>query len=88
MNEISINFIQDRNMILGEKAFFVNPSDSLAVIANNMDSIPYFQRTGVSGFARSMPTSAAIDRYLKDNSRFIGILSFQFKLDPTTKFSL
>jgi len=52
----------DRNMILGEKAFFVNPSDSLAVIANNMDSIPYFRRTGVRGFARSMPTSAAIDR--------------------------
>jgi len=52
----------DRNMILGEKAFFVNPSDSLAVIANNMECIPYFQRTGVKGFARSMPTSAAIDR--------------------------
>ncbi|XP_032787395.1 phosphoglucomutase-1 [Daphnia magna] len=52
----------DRNMILGEKAFFVTPSDSLAVIANNMDCIPYFRRTGVRGFARSMPTGAAVDR--------------------------
>jgi len=52
----------DRNMLLGEKAFFVNPSDSLAVIANNTDCIPFFQRTGVKGFARSMPTSAAVDR--------------------------
>lgn len=51
-------------MILGEKAFFVTPSDSLAVIANNMDCIPYFRRTGVRGFARSMPTGAAVDRYL------------------------
>ena len=53
---------QDRNMILGEKAFFVTPSDSLAVIANNMECIPYFRRTGVNGFARSMPTGAAVDR--------------------------
>ena len=51
-------------MILGEKAFFVTPSDSLAVIANNMECIPYFRRTGVRGFARSMPTGAAVDRYL------------------------
>ncbi len=50
-------------MILGAKAFFVTPSDSLAVIANNMESIPYFRRTGVRGFARSMPTGAAVDRY-------------------------
>jgi phosphoglucomutase len=51
-------------MILGAKAFFVTPSDSLAVIANNMDCIPYFRRTGVRGFARSMPTGAAVDRYI------------------------
>ena len=49
-------------MILGEKAFFVTPSDSLAVIANNTDCIPYFRKTGVKGFARSMPTGAAVDR--------------------------
>nr|CAD7459481.1 unnamed protein product [Timema tahoe] len=52
----------DRNMILGRKAFFVTPSDSLAVLAANLDTIPYFQRTGVKGFARSMPTAAAVDR--------------------------
>lgn len=52
----------DRNMILGKNAFFVNPSDSLAVIANNLDCIPYFQRTGVKGYARSMPTAGAVDR--------------------------
>ncbi|KAL0821471.1 hypothetical protein ABMA28_004941 [Loxostege sticticalis] len=52
----------DRNMIIGRGAFFVTPSDSLAVLANNLHHIPYFQRTGVRGFARSMPTAAAVDR--------------------------
>ncbi|XP_076241916.1 phosphoglucose mutase 1 isoform X1 [Calliopsis andreniformis] len=52
----------DRNMILGKKAFFVTPSDSLAVLAANLNSIPYFKKTGVKGFARSMPTGAAVDR--------------------------
>ncbi|KAF7244474.1 Phosphoglucomutase-1 [Varanus komodoensis] len=55
----------DRNMILGKHGFFVNPSDSVAVIAANIFSIPYFQQTGVRGFARSMPTSGAIDRVAK-----------------------
>ncbi|XP_059162509.1 phosphoglucomutase-like [Physella acuta] len=52
----------DRNMILGHKAFFVTPCDSLAVLAANLDCIPYFQRNGVKGFARSMPTSEAVDK--------------------------
>ncbi|KAL7641831.1 UNVERIFIED_CONTAM: hypothetical protein RMT77_007705 [Armadillidium vulgare] len=52
----------DRNMILGKKAFFVTPSDSVAVIANNTQFIPYFQKNGVKGLARSMPTGCAIDR--------------------------
>lgn len=52
----------DRNMIIGKKAFFVTPSDSLAVLANNLNVIPYFQKTGVRGYARSMPTGAAVDR--------------------------
>lgn len=47
----------DRNMILGEKAFFVTPSDSLAVLAANLECIPYFKKNGVNGFARSMPTA-------------------------------
>lgn len=51
----------DRNMILG-KAFFVTPSDSVAIIAANAQkSIPYFSN-GVKGVARSMPTSQALDR--------------------------
>ncbi|GAB1609220.1 phosphoglucomutase-1-like [Argonauta hians] len=55
----------DRNMILGKNGFFVNPSDSLAVIADNTDCIPYFKKTGVKGLARSMPTSGAVDRVAK-----------------------
>jgi phosphoglucomutase len=55
----------DRNMILGKNAFFVSPCDSLAVIAANLDAIPYFRKTGVKGYARSMPTSAALDRVAK-----------------------
>jgi len=51
-------------MILGKNAFFISPCDSLAVIAANIDAIPYFQKTGVKGYARSMPTSGAVDRYV------------------------
>ncbi|KZT59463.1 Phosphoglucomutase, first 3 domain-containing protein [Calocera cornea HHB12733] len=50
----------DRNMIYGAGAF-VTPSDSVAVIADWADSIPYFKKGGVHGVARSMPTSKAID---------------------------
>lgn len=49
----------DRNMILG-KRFFVTPSDSLAVLVANHNSIPYLKGK-VTGAARSMPTSGALD---------------------------
>ncbi|KAJ2005273.1 hypothetical protein GGI04_001201 [Coemansia thaxteri] len=52
----------DRNMVLSHD-WFVTPSDSVAVIAHYATRcIPYFRRHGVSGLARSMPTSCAIDR--------------------------
>lgn len=50
----------DRNMILG-KRFFVNPSDSLAILCANAQLVPGYQQ-GLAGIARSMPTSAAADR--------------------------
>jgi phosphoglucomutase len=50
----------DRNMILGQR-FFVTPSDSLAVLAANAQLAPGYGR-GLTGVARSMPTSAAVDR--------------------------
>lgn len=53
----------DRNMILG-KHFFVNPSDSLAMLAANAHLVPGYQQ-GLAGIARSMPTSAAADRVAK-----------------------
>mmetsp|Transcript_5427 Transcript_5427/g.9376 ORF Transcript_5427/g.9376 Transcript_5427/m.9376 type:complete len:561 (-) Transcript_5427:755-2437(-) len=53
----------DRNMILGSK-FFVNPSDSVAMIAANYKTIPYY-KGGLKGVARSMPTSMALDRVAK-----------------------
>uniref|UniRef100_A0A3B1ISV3 Phosphoglucomutase 5 n=1 Tax=Astyanax mexicanus TaxID=7994 RepID=A0A3B1ISV3_ASTMX len=46
----------DRCMILGQNGFFVNPSDSLAVMAANLSCVPYFRQVGIRGFARSMPT--------------------------------
>jgi len=49
----------DRNMILG-RHFFVTPSDSLAVLAANATRVPGYAR-GLTGVARSMPTSAAVD---------------------------
>jgi phosphoglucomutase len=55
----------DRNMIIGKGAF-VNPSDSVAIIADWAEkAIPYFQKGGVKGLARSMPTSGALDRVAK-----------------------
>lgn len=47
-------------MILG-KGFFVTPSDSVAVIVANYKHIPYLSM-GLSGAARSMPTSGALDK--------------------------
>ncbi|MCW0235439.1 MAG: alpha-D-glucose phosphate-specific phosphoglucomutase [Ferrovibrio sp.] len=49
----------DRNMILG-KGIAVSPSDSLAVLAANATLVPGYAR-GISGVARSMPTSRASD---------------------------
>lgn len=53
----------DRNMILGQN-FFVTPSDSLAVLAANATLVPAYAK-GIAGVARSMPTSAAVDRVAK-----------------------
>ncbi|WP_018407407.1 alpha-D-glucose phosphate-specific phosphoglucomutase [Methylocystis rosea] len=50
----------DRNLIIG-RGRFVTPSDSLAILAANATIAPGY-RKGVTGIARSMPTSAAADR--------------------------
>jgi phosphoglucomutase len=50
----------DRNMIVGSH-FVVTPSDSLAVLAANATLVPGYAQ-GLKGVARSMPTSAAVDR--------------------------
>ncbi len=50
----------DRNMILG-RGLYVTPSDSLAVLAANAHLAPGYEK-GLSGVARSMPTSGAVDR--------------------------
>jgi len=50
----------DRNMILG-RGIYVTPSDSLAALAANATCVPAYAG-GLSGVARSMPTSAAVDR--------------------------
>lgn len=55
----------DRNMVLGQGAFFVTPGDALAVIAAHIKHIKYFAAQGFQGFARSFPTSPAIDRVAK-----------------------
>ena len=50
----------DRNMVVG-RGIYVSPSDSLAVLAANAHlAVGY--KAGVRGIARSMPTSAAVDR--------------------------
>lgn len=50
----------DRNMVVG-RGIYVSPSDSLAVLAANAHLAPGY-RAGLKGVARSMPTSAAVDR--------------------------
>jgi len=50
----------DRNMILGRRCF-VTPSDSLAILAAHATRVPGYV-DGLAGVARSMPTSAAVDR--------------------------
>lgn len=53
----------DRNMIVGRN-FDVTPSDSLAILAANAAIAPGY-KNGISGIARSMPTSTASDRVAK-----------------------
>ena len=50
----------DRYMVLGQN-FFVNPSDSLAIMAANAHLLPGYSM-GVRGVARSLPTSRAVDK--------------------------
>jgi len=49
----------DRYMILG-KNFFIDPSDSLAILTEYLDKIPFYHKR-LYGVARSMPTSEAVD---------------------------
>ncbi len=61
----------DRNMILGRHCF-VNPSDSLAVLTANATLAPGYA-DGLTGVARSMPTSAAADVVAKE----LGLACFE-----------
>ena len=61
----------DRNMIVG-RHFIVTPSDSLAVLAANAMLVPGYA-SGLKGVARSMPTSAAVDRVAEK----LGIACFE-----------
>lgn len=54
----------DRYMILG-RSFFLNPNDSLAILTQYLDTIPFY-REKVVGIARSMPTSFAVDDVAHD----------------------
>ena len=53
----------DRNMIVG-KNIFVTPSDSLAIITANANTVPAYKNK-ITGVARSMPTSQAADQVAK-----------------------
>jgi len=61
----------DRNMVVGRN-FVVTPSDSLALMTAHARLIPGY-RDGLLGVARSMPTSAAVDRVAKA----LGIACFE-----------
>ncbi|WP_448953433.1 alpha-D-glucose phosphate-specific phosphoglucomutase [Labrys neptuniae] len=53
----------DRNLIIG-RGIFVTPSDSLAILAAHVHLAPGYAK-GISGIARSMPTSLAADQVAK-----------------------
>ena len=53
----------DRNLIIG-RGIFVTPSDSLAILAAHAHLAPGYAK-GISGIARSMPTSLAADQVAK-----------------------
>ena len=61
----------DRNMVVG-RGIYVSPSDSLAVLAANAQLAPAYAQ-GLAGVARSMPTSAAVDRV----AQALGIAHFE-----------
>ena len=61
----------DRNMIVG-RGLAVTPSDSLAIIAANATVAPGYAK-GITGIARSMPTSQAADRVAES----LGITCFE-----------
>jgi len=61
----------DRNLIIG-RGRFINPSDSLAILAANAHLAPGY-RAGIKGIARSMPTSTAADRVAEK----LGIAMFE-----------
>ncbi len=50
----------DRNMIMG-RAFFVSPSDSLAILTDNYKLVPMY-KDGIYGVAKSAATSRAVCR--------------------------
>ncbi|KAM7076444.1 phosphoglucomutase-like protein 5 isoform X1 [Ciconia boyciana] len=74
----------DRYMILGQNGFFVNASDSLAIIAANLSCIPYFCQMGVRGFGRSMPTSTALDK-IPSEAHHEELLNFQERVAKVMK---
>ncbi len=61
----------DRNMIVGRHQY-VTPSDSLAVLAAHAHLAPAYA-AGLTGVARSMPTSGAVDRV----AEALGIACFE-----------
>jgi phosphoglucomutase len=61
----------DRNMIMGRR-FFVTPSDSLAVMVAHAGVVPGY-RDRITGVARSMPTSRAVDRV----ASFLGVECYE-----------
>jgi phosphoglucomutase len=62
----------DRNMILGCGSY-LSPGDSLAIIAEHAQSCIPGYRAGLSGVARSMPTSTSVDRV----AQYLGVQCFE-----------
>lgn len=82
-----------RYTIFGEGAFNVTPSDSLAIIAQHSEKIPFFKNYPLKMVVRSMCTSQAVDKWAQHASIEVlevvpGWANFHIALLPNKKESI
>ncbi|XP_066909452.1 phosphoglucomutase-1 isoform X2 [Halyomorpha halys] len=65
----ALDTLGGRVMVMGRRAYHVNSSDSIAILAKHLHCIPYFQLHGIKGFARCFTTSKALDSVVEPTEK-------------------